>query len=371
MPVVSTRNSPIYYKSALPLSTYARLIEYDECAFFGVDVPGASDSGYCRNRLWRPEERVRVMAALADAQDSIEKSLKTKFGRNWSSPSYPINVRTNVINVDVRDIIGFGQKVEVDVAGGTKLDVTDANADPFVWTVPIGHSITQEMLDAGEVDAFLSGTDTPVELSAITLEQDGTITLQAPKCRMVDNSISHEGNGLAYNISSNFHQMIDVKRIYTDTTVQAEVICAPCSCHFSGSSNNDFTETTYGANVYLDDTAPGRVFFEPTDDICGKCCSNPKLKVYIEHGIDPLDISAQNSIMMLAHSRMPKEPCTGCSIVKGIWDRDRNIPEILEHARFKNPLGNTADGAWYAWTWIKSKLAEYTSVRSISKGNVW
>ena len=83
------------------------------------------------------------------------------------------------------------------------------------------------------------------------------------------------------------------------------------------------------------------------------------------------DVQSLKAIMRLAHSRLPKEPCGGCEIVRGIWRQDRNIPEIIEHARFRNPYGETTDGAWYAWTWTKSVKKTYMRTMQMGKGRAW
>jgi hypothetical protein len=112
-------------------------------------------------------------------------------------------------------------------------------------------------------------------------------------------------------------------------------------------------ETTFDGCFYVRNPGVGILDVQQTSTNSNLCNCRPQLvRLNYLAGADVLTRQAEDAIIRLAHSKMPQEPC-GCDVVKRLWGRDRNVPEVLTAERLNCPYGLN-DGAWIAFQFAQS-----------------
>ena len=328
---------------AIPMSEYAKLVGYSECAFWGVN---ANDNNYQCRAIWSYTEREILQRAMLEAQEEIEQVVHfplsarwfTKERHNWGNP----------IIAKWGHIIEGGVMADTMIEAGATVDYTN---DPAVITVDLG------LCDPENVHVFLSGTDIEVEIGSIILtplSASATPTsydIKIPWCRLVaEDHLDNPDIGWPYaQVASGEHwgtDTVDVRCIANDPSTQAVIIhklacAAPC------------TDTRYDGCIYIRNEELGFVEVTPGTYSEGAwtrlcVCTCPKWVLLNYHaGNTELTRQEADTLIRLAHSKMASEPC-GCDVTQRLWKRDRNIPDVLDAARLECPFG-MSDGAWTAW----------------------
>jgi hypothetical protein len=340
MTIVPSQSSIIEYENlAVSLPRYANIIQMKECAFWGVNDPNDPQPG-C-DTIWTKWQRDMIMKYLAEAQDEIEQVVRYPL-----SPKYFVEERQNYLcplQTNWGKVISSGIKATVNIQLGAIIDHT---TDPAVIIVPT--TIT----DINEIIIYHPGTDFTIIPSSIVLS-GGNAIIKIPRCRLVATGYQDNpeegwdysdvsGCNLSVVVPGPFECIVDVKQVYTDTSVGAELVCgANCNC---GSCCGGCEETTNDACMYVKNAEIGSIVVKAT--ACG-CCNSPFVRLNYLAGMTPLTPQAEDAIVRLAHSKMPNEVC-GCETWMRLWRRDRFVPEVLTRERLNCPFG-LSDGSWISW----------------------
>lgn len=340
MTVVTTVAQLTEIDLALPLPRYAQIINYSECAFFGVRNPD-DDTRACR-QVWSEWQRDQIAHYLGEAQDEIEQVVRYPLNRRWfADEEHPYGCPT---------FTTWGHVVEAGVQATSTIvsgEAVDHTSDPAT-VGPVATTVTDE----DEIHIYHPGSDVEIYPSAISIS-GGNVTISIPRCRMVKESlVDNPTGGLDYDTVTNFESTVDIKRVYNDASTNA-VLIWPCKCG-NGTCSAACTEKTQTACMYLDDLEVGIVSTKAANYSGGSwataaCyCDEPsKLQLNYRAGLASLTRQAEDAIVRLAHAKMPAEPC-GCNVTQQLWKRDRNIPAVLTRERINCPFG-LSDGAWTAW----------------------
>lgn len=344
MPIVRTSDALIIEDSAVSLARYAQIIGYSECAFFGVKAP--RDTAYACRTIWTLDERRTIAKYLAEAQGEIEDVLRYPLSPKWFEDEQH-DLRCPVLT-DWGRVIAAGVRAESVIEDGATVD---HSSDPAV--IVVATSVT----DADEIRVYHPDSEAEIYPSAIEIA-GGIATIEIPRCRMVAEDVANNPpEGLEYAELTNFEEMVDVKRVYNDTSVNATLVGRSCA---SGCTCGSCTEATTSACMYIAKRTIGAVIVQratyvdsawvPSSSVC-----HPFSQVRLNYkaGLLTLPYQMEDAIVRLAHAKMPVEPCA-CDVAKNVWIRDRNVPEVLTRERLNSAFG-TSDGAWMAYRFAQSK----------------
>jgi hypothetical protein len=319
-------------RTAIPLARYAQLIGYRECAFFGVAQEDNIRSA-CRE-IWTQTQREDIRLYLAEAQDEIEGIIQYPLQPTWfSDEAHSINPSHRLMT-NYGKIISLGTQATSVISSGAVVDLTiipnPTITIPFSGTYPLT-----------EIHIFYPDTD--LEITPSNIEIVGVnLVISIPKCRLVDYSLlDNPESGHLYTDDSNFQDTVDLKRIYNDSSVQGKL-------WYRGDICSSFCTESYDSVCgYVKNPEIGAVILDRVTCTCAR--SYEKVTINYLAGLQKLTRQAETTIIRLAHSKMPTEPC-GCDVTQRLWRRDREIPKILTKERIDCPFG-MSDGAWIAWKW--------------------
>jgi hypothetical protein len=345
MPIVVSDSTLLAENSVVTLALYQKVINYPECAFFGVNMSGETTRGRCRIVL--KSDRDQIQDALAEAQQEIEQVTGFPLQPKWFAseqhqygPIAPgLRFRkwqvAPVVMTKKSKVIEIGVEAETTISAG---EVVDHTNDPAVIG-PVATAVTDE----DEIHIFHPGTDIEIDPSSVTIS-GGNVTIEAPRCRMVLASLAdNPSQGLDYTDLSNFESTVDVKRVYNDSSQEVTVVHPKrCNC----------TEDTQSGCIYVDDYEIGILEVSRNNGTSCNCNCIPEfVRINYRAGLnnvgDQVEQQVRDMVIRLAHSKMPYEPC-GCDLGANMWRRDRNIPATLTRERVNCPFG-LSDGAWFAW----------------------
>lgn len=347
MTVVQTAASLRAEDSAVTLPRYAQLIEYAECSFFGVrrsDVPQA-----CRT-IWQKHERDTIIKYLAEAQEELERVIRYPLNREWfADEQHPYRFP---VKADWCKIVSGGVRATADIA----LAEAVAHATDPAVVGPVATTVTDE----DEVRVYHPGTEVEIHPSAITIS-GGNLTIEIPRCRMVTEAASdNDPGGMDYDDLNNFESTVDIGRVYNDPSTHATLVwphaCTTTST-YCGCTCGQYTQAAciYVRNGQLGfvDVLPASYSAGSWSTTCATCCGNPHhVLLNYRAGLTALGYQAEDAVLRLAHAKMPAEPCS-CDIMRRVWQRDRNVPDVLTRERLNCPFG-LSDGAWVAWKFAQA-----------------
>jgi len=327
-------------RSAISLTRYAQLIGYTECAFFGV--AHESNINYACKKIWNQEERDMVLYYLSEAQAEIEEVIQYPLQPTWFTDERHKYQRTHMLMTEYGKVTGFGTMAISVISDDAIVDIV---TDPDVGTISI--SPFSQTYDLSEIHVFYPDSD--IEIIPSNKEVNSgtsTLTITIPRCRLVEFSKRYNPEeGLIYSDNTNFQDTVDVHRIYTDTASQGKLWYRSNIC------TSFCTETYDAVCAFGNNLEIGSVVLDSVCSSGQSCCSKSYESMSLNYvaGLSVLSKQAETTIIRLAHSKMPEEPC-GCDILKSLWRRDTKVPEILTRERIECPFGSS-DGAWTAWKW--------------------
>lgn len=341
---------------AISLARYAQRIGYRDCAFFGVHH-GGDDDWECR-RVWSKSQRDMVEWALREAQEEIEAEIGYHLAPSWIvAERHPYG---DPLVLNTGHVIAGGVKSDTVLADSV---APDYSADPATITAPLGTCAP------GDARVFLEDTDIEVTPSGYTVA-GGNITFVVPWCRLVaERYLDNPEGGWDYANAATWRApAVDVRCISNDPSMQAVLIWRHnCNAFCAQRGCRDYRAT---ACLYVRDGKRGIVDVTRADyaagiwtaTTSGSCCRGvPQwVEVSYQSGLTTLTRQAEDTIIRLAHAKMPEEPC-GCNVTQRLWERDRHTPEILTRERINCPFG-MSDGAWTAWRFARSMALGRASV---------
>lgn len=347
-------------ENAIKLARYAQIIEFPECAFFGVRYD--NDALAACQHIWRHHERASIARYLNEAQIEIEQVTGYPLSPKWfEQEQQPYQCRS--IKTRWSKLLAAGVRAVSNIALN---EPVDHSTDPAV----VGPVVTT-VTDWHEIKVYHPGTDFEIEPSAIAIA-GGQVTIEIPRCRLVLAALEDTPqDGLDYDdvgtcVSSfsagtpgSFECEVDVKRVYTDTTDQGTLVYPhgkSCACV------QNCTEDTDAACVYIRDAELGFVDVR-RETISSLCTCGARLtyvRMNYQAGVVSPTSQMEDAIIRLAHVKMPHSPC-GCEQVTDMWARDRHVPDVLDRERLNCPFG-LSDGAWTAWKFANALQVKRASV---------
>lgn len=359
MAIVPTVATPRNEKSAVRLARYAQRISYNECAFFGVATTG-NDDYQCR-KIWTKIQRDNIAFYLAEAEREIEDQL-----RYFLQPRWVVGLLSDEPNYDPRLVdeqayrckttTKWGAIIEAGVRATSVMQsgvAVSYATEPATVTVAVGAAAIDE------VRVYHPGTTVEIDPSAIVVS-GGNYIISIPRCRLVKAALmDNDEAGLDYDTITNFEVTVDVARVYNDPSTNALL------AHKNRCTNPACAETTQTACLYFPNQYVGITEVQPAtydEDAAAwerAClsfrCNYPKItRFYYRAGLTYLDEQMEDSVIRLAHAKMPNEPC-GCDVTQRMWERDRFVPSVISPERARNPFGLN-DGAWAAWTYVRTRI---------------
>lgn len=352
---------------AVPLPRYAKLLNYEEAAFWGVVTENRWERG--GGPLWKEGERMVVQLALAQSQQQIESFIGYPMCKTWVAGRvqdvYNNDLRwvdQQVIRCAGRIVTKYPRLIEPGIRA-TQMVETGAVLTFGTKLATVG-PIAVTFTDPREVKIYYPDSDRRIEPSRVVIS-GGNLTIQIPRYRLVITDLLNtpEG-GILYEPLENFLSTVDVVRVYTDPSTQAIFVRPNCR---NNNCSGGCTECTQTGCMYLLDPEIGYVDVRPaTWDVDAEewnskiVCRTGYSRVRLHYacGMEYLTPEAEKVVISLAHSKLYGPPCSSDAIVD-MWKKDNEIPRMLTRERINCPFG-TSNGAWNAYLWAK----QFKSVRA-------
>lgn len=350
---------------AVSLARYAKIINYEEAAFWGVIWDNQILRG-C-DPLWTEYERMSLQNALAEAQQEIEevigyplcRTYVTGTGEDWRWVDQQRLKSARLVTRYPRIIAAGVQAITV-LGSGSAVDYDETDG---VGTVgPLATDAT----DTKEIKIFYPDSDREITPSRVTISS-GYVTIEIPRYRMVKQDfLNNNDNSVRYENINFFLSEVDVKRIYTDPSTQAVLVRPNCR---NNTCTNGCSECTQSACMYIRDSFLGVVDVSPATwdadtlswsgrTICGTGYSLVRLN-YLT-GVSQIDLKAEMAIVRLAHSKMGRPPCS-CDKTGQMWKSDYDITGSVTRERINCPFG-LSNGAWNAYKWALGFASKRASI---------
>lgn len=340
--------------SAISLARYAQIINYTDCAFFGVSHPG-NDNYACRE-IWTKSQRDEVQFHLSEAQAELENVIGFPLNPKWFvNEVHPFRYKILTANAHVIEL------------GVEAVDNIGLAAPVSLLTDPATVTIPATLTSTDGIKVYYPDTQEEISPSNLIIT-GGNLVIYIPQCRLVSYALlDNPSSGLLWSDPAIYQTTVDVKRSYTDPSDQIKVVGAH-SCNSQCSSTGCAPHTDTACGVILDPEI-GEISFEfatHSDGTWNKtrnlCCTGDPKKIRINYraGMQILSPIAEMAIIRLAHSKMAKEPC-GCDAVINMWRRDAAIPQLLSVERLECPFG-LSNGAWMAWKFAGSLSVDRMSM---------
>lgn len=339
---------------AVPLHRYAKLIGYDELAFWGVVYENQPAYGSC-GPLWTEFERMQIGNALAEAQQEIEQVIGYPICPTYITGTYTEDPRW----VDQQEycyprlVTKYPRLIEAGIRAVETVEedstVDYASEDEYGIIGPLATTATS----TSEIYVYYPDSDRRIYPSRVVIS-GGEVTIYVPRYRMIKQEfLSTPEGGLMYEMIGIYLAEVDVKRIYTDPSTQGVLVRPHCQ-------NNNCVggcyECTRSACIYIRDPYVGQIDVTPADWDADTetwntkivCAGNYSLvRLNYLAGLRSISLNLEKAIIRLAHVKLGRPPCS-CDKTREVWMRDYQIPDLLSRERLNCPFG-ASEGAWWAY----------------------
>lgn len=338
MAIIPSQNSLQPEMSSLSLAEYAQHIGYNESLFWGVRPFEYESDGSC-NDIWQEHERRLVARYLWEAEQEIMRVTRFPLGPRWikNEITKPYTVRTTTKK---HKVIAGGVRGEVVIEAGSAVIYIDNDETGVIEIVDYDPLPSTEPFDVEQIFVYHPGTNAYVTPSQVTYEE-GVLSIHIPRYRLVRAEYAHNPKeGYPIEDDEYFATEMDVRRVYNDTSKQAEVLCQKCrTCDLD----------VHDACIAVLNGEVGAISLSPARDNCVWNCAPVGVRLNYLAG-EPMDAEKRETLIMLAHVKMPADPCSCSGAWQSQWKAWREVPPVLDSDRLKCPFG-IANGAWVAWTW--------------------
>lgn len=358
MPIVRTQTTLPITDLAVTGAMYAQIVTTQEEGWWGVrrDQPGYY---FDHPIIFTKPERDMILRGLAEAQLEIEQNCGFPLAPRWIADDdiryrYPAHAT-------------WGKIIEAGIEATTDIEL-DATVNHA--TDPATVIVTTTITDEEEIRIYYPASlnvEGPVEIDPSDIDIGspiaGQATIYIPRCRLVHpDYVNNPTDGWSYNNLTYFLTIVDVKRVYNDPSINADLVWphADSCAGVPGCTCPTCSEYTRTGCIYLRNAELGIVDVLPANYTAGawsrtgtSCCTEPeRMSLNYRAGMNPTTTQAQDAIIRLAHSKMPEEPC-GHPKVLTAWKRDRAVPEPITRERLNCPYGLN-EGAWIAWRFTQA-----------------
>lgn len=323
----------------MPLARYAKLVRYNEASFFGFSIENTNRTA-CRE-IWTQDQRDELEFYLKEAQEELEEVIEYPLEYKWfANERHPLTSTRSLVTSKGKIIEAGIRAVEV-ISDDAVVDYSIYISDPDIAQVEL--SVNYSGKSIYDLHVFYPDTDKEINPSNIVYDSlTQTLTIYIPKPRLLQyDLLDNTEEGYLYSDPANFQLTVDVHRIYNDSSVQGRLM-------YRGDICDDFCTEGYDAVcIYVKNPEIGSVQLAyPTSS---SCKYYEAVEVNYRAGILCADKRAEMTLMRLAHSKMPGEPC-GCETVQRLWLRDRELPTYMTRERLDCPFG-LSNGAWISYRW--------------------
>lgn len=335
----------------------------------GAGAPYTKDN--CR-AVWIKPEREMVARALSNAVNKMERYLAFPVAPRWFEERIPLGrgwpYQLQYLQTSRGKLIEFGQRAASVISSGATVTYTDADGDTIpdtaTITVSSGASVDEIKVFFRTADGAPSAAHELWEITPLTVTQSaGVTTITGHRALFVlpsiwdkpydpadPNSIEHnDGDTQA---PTDFVTLVDVYRVYTDTTTPLQVYGDPI---FTQTSSLDQSLATTGvARIVNADLG----LFEARVS-CSSCPEHAieGVRVYykagqaLEYGY--MEAELEEACIRLANTLMPQKPSNLCDTRWDMWDTDRQSQKvdnmvITQQKDLGNPFG-LLQGQIAAW----------------------
>jgi len=369
MPLVALQSSLVEEGSAVTLAMYAQILGRGrEDEFWGVMRDDTPELG-CK-QLWIKSERDRILKYLSEAQFEIENEIDYLLSPKWIVGDFNDEPNSNMRYVDQQQY-----KIPVFTKWGHYIEAGVRATSNIQRNAPVSHAtdpavigpLATTVTDATEIHVYHPYTNVEIDYSQIVLH-NGFVTIYIPRCRMatadaIETNNSNAANrniGIAYGTIGNFESEVDVIRVFNNPAVNAELV-SPHTCGSSVCSLSSCGEYVRNACMYVKDRNLGIVDVLPATYSGGSwgassanCCNGGSLvRLNYRAGVVNLTRQQFDTIVRLAHAKMPETPCGSCEPANAMWNGDMEIPKALTIEQGSCPFGQS-NGAWAAWKFTQS-----------------
>lgn len=353
---------------AVSLARYAKLIRYEEAAFWGV----IWDNQFVRgcDPLWSEYERMSIQNALAEAQQEIEEVLGYPLCPTYVTGTFTTDWRW----VDQQHLNSrfWGQVMtrypRILAAGVPAVTILEAgSAVDYEETEGVGviGPLATAATSPEEIKIFYPDSDRQITPSKVTINS-GYVTIEIPRYRMVRQEFLDDNGDVRYENINFFLSAVDVKRVYTDPSTQAVFVRPGCR---NDRCAGGCAECTQAGCIYIRDPYLGVVNVMPgvwdadalewsSRRICGGGYSELRLN-YLA-GVTHIDLKAEMAVIRLAHAKMGRPPCQ-CDKTGQMWQKDYDVTGAITRERVNCPFG-LSNGAWNAYVWARSSASRRASI---------
>ena len=328
---------------ALTLDRYQELMGVRVCLCSFNGIVRDTDAKCCEcSSLWSQAFLDALAIALGRAEEMREQELgyhlapKYINDEEYDDVKYPMILRRKhliAIGSKKCDTIQLGYPLILSVLGVINDPVIVIIA-PYAFT------------DVSEIKVYYHDTDIEIHPSKVTIS-GGTLTIEIPRCRLLDLAIDTNCTEPSYDEDRNFVNEVDIKRCYTDPSdglfkVWSTGCCDPC--------DTAITETTELQYPRITDKRLSIVKYSPATYASGVwtrvCCSSMTccadlIRVSYLSGRRS-SVMAEMETIALAHTLVPDSFTESTDMCSGCWMYDREKSDV------STPYGDTR-GAVRAW----------------------
>lgn len=355
---------------AVSLARYAKLINYEEAAFWGVVWENQFLRG-C-DPLWSEYQRMSIQNALAEAQQEIEQVIGYPLCPTYISGAYNDNPRwCDQQNFRSSRLVARYPRILAAGVPATQVVMAGASVNHEIADgIGVVGPLATEATDSEEIKIYYPDSDREITPSKIILS-GGNVTVHIPRYRMVkqeflNDSEDDSGGTIRYENINFFLSEVDIKRIYTDSSTQAELVRPHCR---NNNCVNGCYECIQSACMYVRDPFLGVIDISPAtwNEELGEwsnrtvCAGNYKMvRLNYLAGLSNLNLQAEMVIVRLAHAKMGRPPCQ-CDKTSQMWERDYQTTGAVTRERVNCPFG-LSNGAWQAYRWSLSMASKRASI---------
>jgi len=324
--------------------------------------------------IYVQEERDFIADALNQAVHMMAESLGFYPRPTWLTQRLKVGYGFQEIQrhkLDWGYIQQFGFRNTSLIDDDAAVVYTDADGDGVADTATITVTTT---VAAAEIKVFFRVADGAIsagheywEIEPLTVTTTGAVaTITGPRYLFVDPgvvwAVPYESpnytnkNSGSTSDATDFVTLVDVYRVYNDTTSANVIISDPIYCDACGSTLGGNTSTAATGRIV--DERLSIVQVRPTS-CCTACGYWPEtIDVRYQAGLPlvqgQMDRRLETAIIRLANTLMPEQPETFDDKRLGMWKRDREPANPAQLTQLDmHPFGGTMWGRIEAWRSVK------------------